>query len=206
MEIVNELLTPLSADEFRKNYFCKEPFATPFRAKKLKEFVNFTILNNIILKDHDDCWLVKNGHLFKSKKGQGRLSPAEANRGFLEGHTILLRNCDKASIELRMIKNEFSRSFNLPADIQLYCTPPSQEGLAWHFDHEEVFVIQCHGEKEFFLKKSMDDPKSPEIRCLLKAGDLLFIPSGYWHKARACSLSLHLSIGITAQPQLQSSV
>ena len=35
-----------------------------------------------------------------------------------------------------------------------------------------------------------------EIHCWLKAGDWLYIPKGYWHKARALKDSFHLSVGV----------
>jgi hypothetical protein len=64
-----------------------------------------------------------------------------------------------------------------------------------------VFIIQTAGEKEYSLRKNTVNPwpleetlpddmryereQTPLMRVRLRAGDLLYIPCGWWHKAEA---------------------
>ena len=74
MSIVEDLIRPLSMNQFLKGHFQRSPFAAPFAAHNYRELIDWTLLKQIIESDHDDCWLVKNG--FKhpvSASGAGRL-------------------------------------------------------------------------------------------------------------------------------------
>src|SRR5690606_27495317 len=92
--------------------------------------------------------------------------------------------------------------------------PPGRFGFGWHYDAEEVFILQTVGQKEYSLRKNTVNPwpleetlpqgmryereVMPLMRCLLQAGDWLYLPSGYWHKAEARELSLSLAVGVMA--------
>jgi 50S ribosomal protein L16 3-hydroxylase len=143
----------------------------------------------------------------------GRLTTYEAKIGFSLGRTLLIRHAEQSHNAMAEIAAQFGTLFKKPIDIQLYATPKDTEGFDWHYDVEDVFVIQSSGEKEFRLLANTVTPrplpmmtkknirfsmekKSPEIRCWLKAGDWLYIPAGYWHKAKAITDSYHLSVGV----------
>jgi hypothetical protein len=86
-------------------------------------------------------------------------------------------------------------------NIHVFATPAGAPGFSWHYDAEDVFIIQTAGEKEYSLRKNTVNPwpleetlpadmqyereLMPLMRVLLRAGDLLYIPCGYWHKAEA---------------------
>lgn len=214
MVILQELLGPLTLNDFYENYLFKLPFAAPSAASRFKELISWPLLKEIFEKGHADCWLPQHGLLPEQKDLQtGRLTYEQARKGFEAGRTVLVRHAEKAHPRLEAIAKDFYELFKDPVDIQLYCTPAGEEGFDWHYDSEEVFVIQSAGEKEFRLRKNTVNPwpvhsklpknmhfekeaPAPEIRCLLKAGDWLYIPAGYWHKARAVTESYHLSVGV----------
>ena len=97
-------------------------------------------------------------------------------------------------------------------NIHMYCTPGSQYGFGWHYDAEEVFIVQTTGRKEYSLRKNTVNPWPtdetlpanmryereimPLARCELAAGDWLYIPSGYWHIGESRETSLSLAIGV----------
>ena len=211
--LVDQLIEPLSFEEFKATYLFKRPFAAPFKAAQFNGLVSWKLLWEIFANAHNDCWLPQNGRL-PEINGNGRLSFEEAVKAYQDGRTILIRHAEKAHFKLAEIARDFYRTFNDPIDIQLYCTPPRQVGFDWHYDLEEVFVIQCQGEKEFRLFQNKDplapsgpvvkaddlpaQITGPEIRCHLKAGDWLYIPAGYWHMAEAVTPSFHMSVGVMA--------
>ncbi|MEZ0393422.1 MAG: cupin domain-containing protein [Pseudobdellovibrionaceae bacterium] len=216
MALLEELIHPLTLQEFSEQYLFKAPYAAHFKAQAMKELISWPLLWEIFQTEHADCWLPKKGQLPPEPSLQtGKLSFDQARKGYEEGRTILVRHAEKAHPKLAAIAEDFHQLFQDPVDIQLYCTPPEEEGFDWHYDSEEVFVIQSGGEKEFRIRKNTVNPwpqhmrmpknlqfekegPSPEIRCHLKAGDWLYIPSGWWHKARALTPSFHLSVGVMA--------
>jgi len=97
-------------------------------------------------------------------------------------------------------------------NIHMYCTPAEQYGFAWHYDAEEVFIVQTTGRKEYSLRKNTVNPWPleetlpadmryereimPLMKCMLNAADWLYIPSGYWHMASASETAISLAIGV----------
>lgn len=213
--ILEELIQPLTLKDFIEDYYLQKPFASPFRASQFRKLLSWPLLTRILESDHDDCWLAKSGRLTEeTDRDPGHISPEEALQGFQDGKTLLIRHAEKKDPELGEIADDFFGVFGLPVDIQVYATPAGHEGFNWHYDAEDVFVIQSVGEKEFCLKPNTVNPypiympknldfrreKSKiEIRCWLKEGDWLYIPKGYWHKARAITDSFHLSVGVLNQ-------
>lgn len=220
MSYLEELIRPLSFQEFTDSHLFKMPFAAPYQAKRFEGLISWELLGDIFKSGHSDCWLPQRGLLPDDPAlNTGTLNLEQARKGYGEGRTVLVRHAEKAHWKLAAIANDFHTVFKDPIDIQLYCTPASEEGFDWHYDVEEVFVIQSLGEKEFRLRKNTINPwptrhnmgknlhfekemPSPEIRCHLKAGDWLYIPAGWWHKARAITESAHLSVGVMARTPL----
>src|SRR5947209_3055839 len=108
--------------------------------------------------------------------------------------------------------------FLAPIDVHVYCTPAGQPGFGWHYDAEDVFVLQTAGRKEWSLRKNTVNPWPlaealpadmrhereimPVLRCTLAAGDWLYIPAGYWHRTRAGEESVSLSVGVLSASAL----
>ncbi len=85
-----------------------------------------------------------------------------------------------------------------------YITPPGTQGLAPHYDDVDVFVCQTHGAKRWAVyggdvggpagpltTKSSADlserdlPETPLLDVTLQVGDVLYMPRGTVHQARA---------------------
>jgi ribosomal protein L16 Arg81 hydroxylase len=214
MSILESLVLDIGLNAFKERHFQKEPYAAPYRAEKYRNFLSWIRLKEIIENPCHDCWLPREGKLPEVKElSTGTLTFSEALNGFADGRTVLVRHSERHSKELAEIAAAFKTELGGDIDIQLYFTPAGEEGFNWHYDAEDVFVIQSFGAKEFRLLKNTTTPRpykknaeqsedfknekmTPEIRCLLQAGDWLYIPAGYWHKARAVSDSFHLSVGV----------
>ena len=214
MQILQELLGEISVKDFLIRTCFRSPLAKPDTARRFEGFLSWDLLDEIFISGHRDCWLPRHGQL--PDVATGRLSPGEARQGLQEKRTLLIRHAEQAHPAVKAIADDFRRLFQCPIDIQIYVTPAGEEGFDWHYDVEDVFVIQTSGEKEFYLKSNTvtprplpmmsaeaqfhSEPKAPTTACLLRAGDWLYIPAGYWHKARAVTDSFHISIGVMYQP------
>jgi 50S ribosomal protein L16 3-hydroxylase len=117
---------------------------------------------------------------------------------------------------LRQLSASFGRS--LPGDqrIIVFATPANSHGFGWHYDVEDVFVLQTAGDKEYLMRSNTVSPplvrgaplhfeqyereSSPMLSCRMLAGDMLYIPRGYWHVGYAREHSLSISIGVFPEP------
>jgi ribosomal protein L16 Arg81 hydroxylase len=102
--------------------------------------------------------------------------------------------------------------FEGDVSIQVYATPAGYRSFGWHYDCEDVFIVQTSGMKEYLLRRNTVNPAptidamprdmrleletSPAIACTLIAGDWLYIPRGWWHVAAAIENSLSISVGV----------
>lgn len=98
------------------------------------------------------------------------------------------------------------------ANVNLYASWHSTRGFATHWDDHDVFAIQMIGRKEWHLfgqtrcsptahdnQPNVDQPAQPVWVGNLTAGDVLYIPRGWWHDARVDQVdeglgSLHLTL------------
>lgn len=192
MEIVEEIFASIGFENFEKTFFARAPYAIPSAGARFRNLRGWPLLTEIFSNDHSDCWLARNGRL--ANESHGQLDLASALLGFREGYSVVVRHAERASETIQAIATEFADRFGRPIDVQLYLTPAHETGFDWHFDVEDVFAIQTAGVKEFWLKESRDSKE--QLSCVMKAGDVLYIPAGYWHKATAHAESFHLSIGV----------
>jgi ribosomal protein L16 Arg81 hydroxylase len=100
----------------------------------------------------------------------------------------------------------------------MFATPPGMAGLSWHYDAEDVFILQTTGEKEYSLRKNTVNPWPleetlpedmhyereimPLMQVTLRPGDLLYVPCGYWHKADAANsteTAISLAVGVMSR-------
>ena len=101
-----------------------------------------------------------------------------------------------------------------PVHAVAFYSAPQQMALPLHWDTENLFILQIAGSKRWELMPSdfihplhFQQPETylPQVEILadqtqiydLSAGDILYVPRGYLHRARTCSEqgSIHLSLG-----------
>lgn len=118
---------------------------------------------------------------------------------FSQGATIILESMHNYSVPLRDFCRELERELRRGTQVNAYITPPGARGFATHVDSHDVFVIQVHGEKHWFVHDRSDPDAlgDPSIERDLQVGDCLYIPKGFPHSATtASSASAHLTIGV----------
>ena len=133
---------------------------------------------------------------------------------FNRGSTIILRSVENFNPRLqnfcKRLKVDFGNIKRL--FINLYLTPENSQGFFHHYDTEDVFIFQIEGEKEWLLYDApyplpLEDQhfsidtvkpnKSSLKKVMLKTGEILYIPRGVIHEAKAQDkISCHLTISI----------
>lgn len=210
MNLLSDMLAPITIGEFTQNILFREPFAASGNASAIRSIFNWSVATEIIQSGYTKCYFANNGRIASHPEP---LCMDRFYKGISEGSTLVIPHAEEAHRSFASLVPEFTTHYPCPIDIQLYLTPEGNEGFDWHYDYEDVFVLQSFGVKEFTLRKNSFWPKASnreisqqslwrqetsnsEIRCTLQAGDWLYIPAGYWHKARALTKSYHVSVGL----------
>jgi ribosomal protein L16 Arg81 hydroxylase len=207
--MIERLLGSFPLDRFMDEHFLKLPFSLPHAARDFCDLGSWGMVESIFEQPGADVLIVKDG-----RRWEGSVAPPfdRARELYRDGFTLVLRHAERHDPQLQQLAAGFERDFRGPVDIQLYCTPASQFGFGWHYDAEDVFIIQTSGSKEYSLRKNTVNPWPlaetlpadmryereimPLINCLLSAGDWLYIPNGYWHMAKAKEESISLAVGV----------
>jgi ribosomal protein L16 Arg81 hydroxylase len=217
MQVLQELLGPVPVSDFLHHHFTRRPFALPDTATRYTHAFTDDDFTAIVEHPQSVLRIVRDGRLVHDN---ARLSWAEAQTHHRRGHTLLVRHAERASAKFRALAEAFVQCFHAPVDIQVYLTPDKSQAFGWHYDLEEVFIIQVQGCKEYTLRQNTVNPwpvwdtmpadlhyerETSRLRmtCRLEAGDWLYIPSGWWHIARTQAESIHLSIGVMPVTRLK---
>lgn len=142
MDILQELLDPIPMHEFLHRAFTRVPFAVPDKAARYTRDVTEADIAAIVEQGHSVLRIVHNGRLVHDP---ARLSWAEAQAYYRRGHTLLVRYAERSSAKFQALAEAFAQFFHAPVDIQVYLTPDQQQAFGWHYDLEEVFIIQVQG-------------------------------------------------------------
>lgn len=135
------------------------------------------------------------------------------------GATIRLLDIERFWPAAAVLSGEIFQALNATTCFNVYLTPPKSQAFSVHFDYSDVFVLQIQGSKEWSVfEAEYPMPMESLSRCSqgrmppqvvdedsvtlrqqihLEAGDLLYVPRGFYHKvATTDETSLHISVGI----------
>lgn len=140
---------------------------------------------------------------------EGLVVPESVGAALLQGRTVSLRGLNHFWPAVGRAGRSLEAELSHPVQSNAYLTPARTHGLAIHHDPHDVFVIQTHGEKvwEVFRPRTSnpiapwnsgtDEPGDLIGEYRLRAGDCLYIPLGFPHRARTEDQpSLHVTLGV----------
>ena len=128
------------------------------------------------------------------------------------GISTVVRASERNEDGLRRLAEAFRAVLPGAVHVQLYATPAGTHSYGWHYDFEDVFVVQTLGVKDYYMRAntvSLDTrlgevldfsavrkEKSPLMKARLIAGDWLYIPRRWWHFVECLEESLSISVGV----------
>jgi hypothetical protein len=141
----------------------------------------------------------------------GRVRSAELMAAVRDGATLIVNAASEASAPLRRLCEGLAAEFTAYCQANLYACWRDTPGFNVHWDDHDVLVVQAEGRKRWdlygvtreapMLQLDPADhlpPPEPREQIVLQAGDILYLPRGYWHAAVGLGEpSLHLTIGLT---------
>ena len=212
---LSALLAPISLAEFESEYWEKRPLhirrPMPEAYEKLLRGRDLPLLSR---------QLQLAGTHAQAFFNRAPVDPSELLRDFFEGASIVLNRIDKLWLPLGELCASLRERLHHVFAV-MYWTPRGSQAVRAHTDDQDVFIMQLSGCKHWCvydvpeghpalpysheqLGKSADKPLTPEmlgkprLELELRAGDLLYLPRGVPHEARAdpgCS-SLHVTLTV----------
>lgn len=148
----------------------------------------------------------------RRKSGQPipRLDAAGLTHELREGATLVLDAVDELHPPIRLLAESLERVFRVRVQVNAYAGWRTSHGFDLHWDDHDVFVLQIAGRKEWKVygmtrkyplardvEPTVEPPSEVLWEGLLQAGDLLYIPRGWWHVATPLDEpTLHLTVGV----------
>jgi ribosomal protein L16 Arg81 hydroxylase len=160
-----------------------------------------------------------------AKQGSGRcttltpvaeLSKDSLYEAYLSGDTIRLIGVEKIWPPIGLLAASLQQVCDMSVGVNLFLTPPGSQAFPVHFDTLDSLIIQLAGSKQWHIwdqtyERPLDSPRSQQHvvkiittdenqltlreKVLLDAGDIIYLPRGFYHKAAAINeLSLHLTV------------
>jgi ribosomal protein L16 Arg81 hydroxylase len=209
--MIDGLLSNIWSEDFLTRYFGRVPLAQPKTARTAIPFFSWDTLEGLLDAPSGlEILYVRSGQLLPDIEAR---TFAEFERHLRDGCSIVVRKAELHDPGLRMIANGFEAQGQGDVTIHLFVTPAEHHGFGWHYDCEDVFILQTAGSKEYFLRENSVNPR-PRIdaipadmqyeretstrmmSCTLLPGDWLYLPRGWWHMAKGNEDSLSISIGV----------
>jgi hypothetical protein len=139
-----------------------------------------------------------------------RLLPGPFSRHLRAGATLVLDAIDELYDPIGDLTTELERSLREHVQVNAYGSWGTTHGFDVHWDDHDVFVLQVDGRKRWGVygmsrpwplyrdaEPATEPPPAPIDEFTMSAGDVLYLPRGWWHVASAIGEpSLHLTFGV----------
>jgi hypothetical protein len=207
--VLGKWLAPLSLAEFEGSILGRQAWARPGAALDEAKSFGFRELGRILqATPAPDVLVVAGGRERAERRPRSLL---ELRLLMARGVGICVRHAEWQSEALTRLAEELGACLNRNVHVQLFATAGNTHGFTWHYDAEEVFIVQTAGSKDYYFRENTVDKRVPDGRApdfsrvrqevsplqtaRLVAGDCLYIPARWWHMARAREDSLSISLG-----------
>jgi len=218
---LDEILAPISSDEFLSQYWGKKFLHVPGRPGKFSDLLPWSCLNEILeyhrlrpgrLRLFQDTKEIPSSEYLDTRDGrEPRLRAPEMTNLLAQGATLIVDEMDDLQPPVRELAVALERIFRIRIQINMYAGWRTNNGFDLHFDDHDTMILQVSGRKRWQVfkptrlhpfKKDAEDaakPTEPPIwEGVFEEGGLFYMPRGWWHIAfpmdEPC---LHLTVGFS---------
>lgn len=203
-------LAPQPLDDFLHSHFGKSPFARPGAAQDVLAWFDWPVLDGLVAARHPppDVLVASQGRLVDIPAPRGL---PEVRRVMERQHGVVVRKAERHDRRLAELARAMAGDLPGQVHVQIYATPAGTQTFGWHFDTEDVFIVQVRGTKDYYMRQNTVAPgpaeacsdfglvreeKTPLMAARLLPGDWLYIPASWWHLVRSVEDALSISIGV----------
>ncbi|MFL6786485.1 MAG: JmjC domain-containing protein, partial [Sphingomicrobium sp.] len=220
-----EFIAPMPVATFISDYFGKRPAHIRGASPRSGLLSTARLQELLSVRPHwtaDNLKLILNSrpilgdHFLDEGQGSGprRADPAKVQLFLEMGASLVGDHIEDIDLNVREAAAMLSGQFAGITGANVYCSFQGIRAFNSHCDLHEVFAVQLEGEKTWQIYENRADApvetiQGPNAQAIIdqakgrvmmtvkmQAGDLLYIPRGYFHDALASSsASLHLTFG-----------
>ncbi len=195
----------MSFDEFQTAYYRRLPCSSPCTALDTAALLDWETLARVLAAEPPaDALVVAHGERLDVPAPR---TLTELRALLSIGAGLCVRGVEHCDRSLADVARELEELFG-PAHVQLFVTAPGTQGLSWHYDDDDMFIVQALGTKEYLFRANTVAPdrrfpeeRSPICAATLAPGDFLYIPARWWHMAEASVGDPSLSISVGVRPR-----
>jgi hypothetical protein len=221
---LEQLLSPLTVDEFLTTFWGQTFRHVPGTPDKFSHLFPWQRLNEALEQHRLDFPRIRltrdgerlqpgsyisHGNPGRKQVAVPRLRYEKLTQELNSGATLVLDAVDELYEPLRAMAEALELFFHERIQINAYAGWRTSRGFDLHWDDHDVFILQVTGRKQWMVHGMTlayplaGDPKEPKPTepplwdHILEAGDLLYIPRGFWHVAYPLNEpTLHLTVGV----------
>jgi hypothetical protein len=221
---LQELVNPMSCEEFTNSYFSRESLNVEGHTNKFDHIFNWEKLRQALARGQnisDKRYNIKasftGGEDSSSSREMIEAQHHQVSELLNAGATICITNIHMADPFLAQWAQAIRTQLNFTGTVGVNCyISPDGSGLPMHYDKRVATTLQIAGKKrwkfsvepakawpdsnEVYIEGQVGDevgklPPAMEFREVeLHPGDLLCLPAGAWHSARGIGFSLALNL------------
>jgi len=220
------LISPLDMGDFMRSYFRKDFCFVKGSSSKFTQLFTWERLNEILEFQQFGITrlnVVKKGVRVKDIEIYDYETPRFANLPFKpilkydsvidelkNGSVLIVNGINQMLPQVKELCENVQWVLQISAHINMYMSGGNAEGFELHWDNHDVFILQIEGEKYWevynptinyplgdIFENESKPTQQPIWEGKLRKGDMLYMPRGFWHKAKTeNSESIHLTLGI----------
>jgi hypothetical protein len=209
--LLREILDPMTEETFFETNWTREPLVLrrgdPDHFDGLFDLDDLEAFLFAVRPSLGQVELFKGGQLPPAETlgelfGEENYSVQSLYNAMSAGYTIVLNAVHQRWPAVRRLVTDLEDQLRAVGQTNIYITGKSAQGFAPHVDGHDVFVLQTHGRKRWWIyDKPENHPGVAEPPLLhdieIEKGDTIYIPQGFPHFAETSSdFSIHLAVGI----------
>ena len=217
----DQIIAPLNRDKFLRDHWGKSFARMQGQADRFAGLFSWDELNTV-LETHrlmpPRFKLFKDGqatdpmrYITPPHMGTPRLDSGGLAVCLAEGASLILNDAQEVSPRLRELMQVVQAALKTDTYANLYAAWHSQKAFDLHWDPQDSIILQISGKKrwkvykptrlyplEDDLEKPVQPTGDPVWEGVMKEGDAIYIPRGWWHVVHPLNEpSLHLTVSLT---------
>ena len=161
----------LSLREFSSRQLGRAPMARPGAARAIVGLLDWRTLERVLGRPSVDALVVDRG---REVTGALPRSREDIRRVFAAGHGLVVRRAEMHDDGIAGLASAVAQDLPGEVHVQVFASPAGSRSFGWHYDDEEVFVVQTVGVKTLLLSTEHGRPP----RCAGSRARLRRDPSG----------------------------
>jgi len=156
----DDIMAPLGAETFRRDYLGKRPVHIEGGAEKFMSIMNWRILERLLAIN--TLWDSERMNLVLDREpvppaaylsgqpaitGRAMADPAKVKQLVRQGATMVLNDIDQLTPELTAFAKIMEQALGGKVQGNLYQSSRRRQGFKVHYDTHDVFAVHCEGEK-----------------------------------------------------------